>query len=216
LVFLSALHVLCGESSFFVSFNQPEVFCAQAGKMSNQVSPQNILDFWYSKEMQGRWFSSTPALDDEIRNKFEPLWRKAAAGELEGWQETPKGCLALTIVLDQFPLNMFRGKAESFSTEQQAVRIARQAIDKGYDRRLPAGRLAFLYMPLMHSENLADQDLSVRLFEAEKLESNLRFAQHHRELIRKYGRFPHRNSMLGRQSTPEEIEYLASKEAFLG
>lgn len=184
--------------------------------MSAHLTPQDILDFWYSEEMQGRWFSSTPALDDEIRNKFESLWRKAAAGELDGWQETPEGCLALAIVLDQLPLNMFRGKAESFSTEQQAVKIARHAIEKGYDRRLPAGRLAFLYMPLMHSENLADQDLSVRLFEAAKLESNLRFAQHHRELIRKYGRFPHRNSMLGRQNTPEEIEYLASKEAFLG
>jgi uncharacterized protein (DUF924 family) len=184
--------------------------------MPARITPQTILDFWYSKAMQDRWFSSTPALDDEIRSQFEALWRKAAAGELDEWKETPEGCLALAIVLDQLPLNMFRGKAESFSTEQQAVRIARQAIDKGYDRRLPAGRLAFLYMPLMHSENLADQDLSVRLFEAEKLESNLRFAQHHRELIRKYGRFPHRNGLLGRKSTPEEIEYLASRKAFLG
>ncbi|MDP3482496.1 MAG: DUF924 family protein [Sulfuricella sp.] len=137
-------------------------------------------------------------------------------GELDGWKETPEGCLALAIVLDQLPLNMFRGKAESFKTEQQAVEIAKHAIDKGYNQHLPAERLAFLYMPLMHSENLADQDLSVRLFEAAKPESNLRFAQHHRELIRKYGRFPHRNGLLGRQSTPEEIEYLASREAFLG
>ncbi len=184
--------------------------------MPAPITPQNILDFWYSKEMQGRWFSSTPALDDEIRSQFEPLWRKAAAGELDGWKETPEGCLALAIVLDQLPLNMFRGKAESFKTEQQAVEITKHAIDKSYDQRLPAERLAFLYMPLMHSENLADQDLSVRLFEAAKLESNLRFARHHRELIRKYGRFPHRNGILGRQSTPEEIEYLASREAFLG
>ena len=184
--------------------------------MSAQITPQNILDFWYSKEMQGRWFSSTPALDDEIRSQFESLWRRAAAGELDGWKETPEGCLALVIVLDQLPLNMFRGKVESFSTEQQAVEIAKHAIGKGYDQRLPAERLAFLYMPLMHSEHLADQDLSVRLFETAKLESNLRFAQHHRELIQKYGRFPHRNGILGRQSTPEEIEYLASGEAFLG
>ena len=184
--------------------------------MPARLSPQDILDFWYSAEMQGCWFSSTPALDDAIRDKFEALWRKAAAGELDGWKETPEGCLALTIVLDQLPLNMFRGQAESFSTEQQAVETAKYAIGKGYGRRLPAQRLAFLYMPLMHSENLADQELSVRLFEAAQLESNLRFAQHHRELIRKYGRFPHRNGILGRQSTPEEIEYLASKEAFLG
>lgn len=184
--------------------------------MSAQITPQNIIDFWYSKEMQSRWFSSTPELDDEIRSQFEPLWRKAAAGEFYEWEDTPEGCLALAIVLDQLPLNMFRGKAESFSTEQQAVRIAKHAIGQDYDQRLPAERLAFLYMPLMHSENLADQDLSVRLFSAAKLESNLHFAQHHRELIRKYGRFPHRNRLLGRQSTPDEIEYLASKEAFLG
>lgn len=184
--------------------------------MSAHITPQNILDFWYSAEMQGRWFASTPMLDDKIRSQFESLWRKGAARELDGWKETPEGCLALAIVLDQFPLNMFRGKAESFKTEQQAIEIAKYAIDKGFDQRLPAERLAFLYMPLMHSENLADQDLSVKLFEAAKLESNLRFAQHHRELIRKYGRFPHRNSLLGRQSTPDEIEYLASKEAFLG
>ena len=184
--------------------------------MSARITPQNILDFWYSKEMQGRWFSSTPVLDDEIRDKFESLWHKAAAGKLNAWKETPEGCLALAIVLDQFPLNMFRGKTKSFSTEQQAVETAKYAIGNGFDQRLPAERLAFLYMPLMHSENLADQDLSVRQFAAAKLESNLRFAQHHRELIRKYGRFPHRNSVLGRQSTPEEIEYLVSKEAFLG
>lgn len=184
--------------------------------MTAQLTPQHVLDFWYSKEMQGRWFSSTPALDDDIRRQFEALWLRAAAGELNGWQETPAGCLALVIVLDQLPLNMFRGTAKSFSTEQQAVEITRHAIEKGQDQRLPADRLAFLYMPLMHSESLADQDLSVQLFEAAKLESNLRFAQHHRELIRKHGRFPHRNSILGRQSTPEEIAYLASKAAFLG
>jgi uncharacterized protein (DUF924 family) len=184
--------------------------------MPTRISPQNILDFWYSEEMQGRWFSSTPALDEKIREKFESLWRKAAAGELDGWKETPEGCLALAIVLDQFPLNMFRGKAESFRTEQLAVEIAKYAIDKGHGRHLPAEHLAFLYMPLMHSESLADQDLSVRMFEAAKLESNLRFARHHRELIRKFGRFPHRNRILGRHSTPEEIEYLASREAFLG
>jgi uncharacterized protein (DUF924 family) len=184
--------------------------------MPAQITSQNILDFWYSKEMQGRWFASTPVLDQEIRDKFEALWRKAAAGELDQWKDSPEGCLALIIVLDQFPLNMYRGKAVSFKTGQQAIDVAKHAIENGFDRRLTAERLAFLYMPFMHSENLEDQDLSVRLFEAAKLESNLRFALHHRELIRKFGRFPHRNSVLGRQSTSEETEYLASSEAFLG
>lgn len=184
--------------------------------MPTQITPQNILDFWYAEEMQSRWFASTPALDAEILDKFGALWRSAAAGELDNWKETPAGCLALAIVLDQLPLNMFRGMAESFSTEQQAVETAKQAIRMGFDLRLPVERRAFLYMPLMHSESLADQELSVGLFEAAGLESNLRFARHHRELIRKFGRFPHRNRILGRQSTPEEIAYLSSREAFLG
>ncbi len=184
--------------------------------MAPRTPPQDILDFWYTPEMQSRWFASTAELDETIREKFETLWRTASEGLLERWKETPDGCLALAIVLDQFPLNMFRGKAESFSTEQQAVEVAKYAIGMGFDRRLPAERLAFLYMPLMHSERLADQDLSVSLFEAARLESHLRFALHHRELIRRFGRFPHRNPILGRQSTPEETAYLASKEAFLG
>ncbi len=184
--------------------------------MATQTTPQEILDFWYSKEMQSRWFASTPALDAEIREKFGALWRAAKEGGLGGWKETPDGCLALVIVLDQLPLNMFRGTAESFTTEQSAVEITKHAIRRGFDRQLPSERLAFLYMPLMHSENLADQELSVNLFETAKLENNLRFAQHHRELIRRFGRFPHRNRILGRESRQEEIAYLASKEAFLG
>lgn len=179
-------------------------------------TPQDILDFWYSKEMQRRWFASTPDLDTSIREKYGLLWRQAAGGELDGWKETPESCLALIIVLDQFPLNMFRGKAESFKTEQLAVATTKHAIAMGFDRQLPAERLGFLYMPLMHSENLADQDLCVSLFEAARLENNLRFARHHRELIRRFGRFPHRNHIIGRQSTQAEIEYLSSQEAFLG
>lgn len=184
--------------------------------MPGQPSPQEILEFWYAAEMRPRWFASTPELDAAIRHKYETLWRSATAGELDDWKRTPEGCLALVIVLDQFPLNMFRGQALSFSSEQQAVEATRHALAQGYPQRLPADRLSFLYMPLMHSEDLADQDLSVELFEQAGLESNLRFARHHRELIRKFGRFPHRNAILGRESTSEETAYLASKEAFLG
>ena len=180
------------------------------------VSPGDILQFWYSEPMASRWFSSTPALDAEIRAKFEPLWRAAAKGRLDDWKNRPEGCLALVIVLDQLPLNMFRGEARSFSTEQQAVDVSKLAIARGYDREIAPGRLGFLYMPLMHSESLADQDLSVKLFEQAGLEGNLRFARHHRELIRRFGCFPHRNAILGRESSREELEYLGSKEAFLG
>lgn len=181
-----------------------------------KTTPEEIIGFWYSEEMSKRWFSSTPELDTEIRNNYELLWASAAKGELDEWKNSPEGCLALVIVLDQFPLNMFRGEARSFSTEHKAIETTKYALAKGYHQTLPAEKLTFLYMPLMHSENIEDQALSVKLFGEARLENNLRFAEHHRELIRKFGRFPHRNTILGRESTAEEIEYLNSREAFLG
>lgn len=184
--------------------------------MMEKITPQDILEFWYSERMRQRWFASTPELDAEIRSKYENLWLQAANGELDGWRETPEGSLALVIALDQFPLNMFRGQPASFRTEQKAVETAKYALSQGHDQKIPGDRVAFLYMPLMHSENPDDQDLSVKLFEQANLESNLRFARHHRELIRRFGRFPHRNAILGRESSKEEIEYLNSREAFLG
>lgn len=175
-----------------------------------------LLGFWYAPEMRRCWFASTPELDAEIRSRFEPLWFRAAAGELDRWQETPEGALALAIVLDQLPLNMYRGRPESFSTEQHAVAVARQAMANGFDRRIPEDRLMFLYMPLMHSERMTDQDMSVQAFAAAGLADNLRWAEHHRGIVRRFGRFPHRNAILGRESTPEELDYLASPEAFKG
>jgi uncharacterized protein (DUF924 family) len=124
--------------------------------------------------------------------------------------------LALAIVLDQLPLNMYRGRPEAFSTEQRAVAVAKQAIAQGFDKQIPKDRLMFLYLPLMHSECLADQDRSVALFAAAGLAENLRFAEHHREIVRRFGRFPHRNAILGRASTPAELDYLASPQAFKG
>lgn len=180
------------------------------------ITPDGILDFWFSADVKPRWFSSTAELDRSIRERFEALWRQAVEGRLEAWKDTPEGCLALVIVLDQLPLNMFRGQALSFSSERQAIQVTRYALEQGYHRRIPAERLGFLFMPLMHSENLADQDLSVRLFEEAGLESNLYWVRHHRELIRRFGRFPHRNAILGRASSPEEIDYLNSKDAFKG
>lgn len=137
-------------------------------------------------------------------------------GGLNDWQNNPDGCLALVIILDQLPLNMFRGTAKSFTSEAKSRDVARRAIEQGFDQKIDAARLAFLYLPFMHSEDLADQDLSVQLFETAGLENNLHFAQHHREIVRRFGRFPHRNIILGRASTPEENDYLNSKEAFTG
>ncbi len=184
--------------------------------MTRQDDINSLLDFWFSARISKHWFASTPALDDEIRTRYATLWRHAAADELADWAETPDGVLALVIVLDQLPLNMFRGKPESFATEQQAVAVARQAIARGDDQHVPRERVMFMYLPFMHSENPADQDLSVSLFQRAGLITNLRFAEHHRGIVRRFGRFPHRNAILGRASTPEELAYLASSEAFRG
>jgi uncharacterized protein (DUF924 family) len=184
--------------------------------MADTDDPQELLEFWYSERISKRWFASTPALDDEIRVRYEALWRRGASGELDAWSDTPEGALALAIVLDQLPLNMYRGRPASFSTEQEAVAVARRAVARGDDKRLASERVAFLYMPLMHSENMDDQDLSVKLFREAGLTANLHFAEHHRGIVRRFGRFPHRNAILGRDSTPEELAYLASDTAFRG
>lgn len=180
------------------------------------LSPQAVVDFWYSERVRPLWFSSTAEFDEELRQNYGQLYRDASQGLLQDWENTSVGALALAIILDQFPLNMFRGRPESFATEAEAVRVARDAVNKGLDAQLDTEFRVFLYMPFMHSENLADQDLSVQLFGAAGLVDNLRFARHHRDIVRRFGRFPHRNAILGRQSTPQELAYLGSEEAFHG
>ena len=178
--------------------------------------PQEILDFWFSDEVRKLWFNSTPEFDALLRERFEALWTRASCGELDDWLQSAAGCLALVLVLDQFPLNMFRGQAQSFASEAQSREVARVAIDKGFDQDLDPRARAFLYMPFMHSEVLADQQLALQLFAQPGLEGNLRFARHHHGIVEKFGRFPHRNKALGRESSEPEIEYLNSKEAFTG
>jgi len=180
------------------------------------MQPQDIIDFWFAADTRKLWFDSTPEFDAELRVRFLPTWEQARDGELDDWMQTVEGCLALAVVLDQLPLNMFRGKAESFSTEARAREVARVAIDRGFDDGLEAERKAFLYLPFMHSEALEDQQLALRLFAQPGLESNLRFAHHHHDIVARFGRFPHRNAALGRDSTEAEIAYLNSKEAFTG
>jgi len=180
------------------------------------ITEEDIIEYWFSPEISKRWFSSTVQLDAEIKTKYEALWQAAARGKLEHWQKRPIGCLALVIVLDQFPLNMYRNQPESFSTEAQSIEVACLAVEKGFDQALQPEQKAFLYMPFMHSENLSDQNLSVKLFTEAGLKGNQHFAEHHREIVRRFGRFPHRNIILGRTSTSEEIEYLKSNKAFTG
>ena len=186
----------------------------------NNSTVNELLNFWYSSNVKKAWFSSTPEIDTNIRQRYESLWKHATQGELNDWMKSANGCLALIILLDQLPLNMFRGTMQSFSSEQQAVKVCYHAIKYGFDQEIiqQSGdkRIAFLYMPLMHSEKMEDQNNAVKYFEAIGLDGNIRFAKHHRGIIEKYGRFPHRNKVLRRVNTDAENEYLNSKEAFLG
>ena len=178
------------------------------------MNHSDVIKYWFSEKSRQHWFFSTPEIDDEIRQLYEQLWISAASGELNGWQDSPQGCLALIIVLDQFPLNMFRGTEKSFQTEDMAVEMALKAIKKGYDEILNTDELLFLFMPLMHSENLEHQDIQVKLFE--KYDFNDEYSKHHRDIVKRFGRFPHRNEILGRMSTMEELDYLLSDNAFKG
>jgi uncharacterized protein (DUF924 family) len=173
-----------------------------------------IIDYWFSDKNKKYWFSSTTNIDKEIKTIFEDVWSKASKGGLSEWQNSPEGALALIIVLDQLPLNMFRGESKSFQTESMALEIAITAINNGYDKKLIKDKLKFLFMPLMHSENIENQNLGVKLFK--RYGFDLQWPKHHRDLINRFGRFPHRNEILGRQSTTDEIEYLLSNRVFKG
>jgi uncharacterized protein (DUF924 family) len=177
---------------------------------------EEIIEFWFSDRVGPLRFNSTAEFDREIKDRYLTLWQRARKGELEHWKASKEGCLALVILLDQFPLHMFRGQADAFATEQLSRDVAQSAIDAGFHKQMPDAWQAFLYLPFMHSESLADQDRSVALFEAAGLQENLKWAIHHREIVRSFGRFPHRNEILGRESSDEELAYLGSDQAFLG
>jgi len=178
--------------------------------------PQEILDFWFSDEVRKLWFNSTPEFDALLHERYQDVWQQAGRGELDHWLQDAAGCLALVIILDQFPLNMFRGQALAYATEAQSRNVARTAIQRNFDRLLEVEQRAFLYMPFMHSEEMADQRRALELFAEPGLEGNLRFARHHHDIVEKFGRFPHRNEALGRDSSAAEIDYLNSQQAFTG
>lgn len=179
-------------------------------------TPEAVLEFWFSDRVRPLWFNGNPAFDQEICETFLDTYRAAAEGRLADWERSPAGALALVILLDQFPLNMFRGRPEGFATEARAREVAAAAIERGFDARLDEAQQGFLYTPFMHSENLADQDRSVELFRRAGLDEGLRWAEHHRNIVRRFGRFPHRNALLGRDSTARELDYLGGKDAFKG
>ena len=169
---------------------------------------EEVIAFWREVGPEG-WYRGDAALDQKVRARFEGLWRAARDGACADWMESAEGALALILLLDQFPRNMFRHEADAFATDGLALEISKLAIEAGFDSQIPADRRQFLYMPFMHSECRADQDMSVELFDRLGQADQLRYAIMHRDLIRRFGRFPHRNEILGRQSLPEEIEAIA-------
>ena len=169
--------------------------------------PNDILSFW-REAGRDRWYRRDDTFDTQVRARYLGLWRKAAAGELSSWQASDDGALALTIVLDQFPRNMFRDDAMTYASDPQAREVAGRAIDRGADAGIEPALLEFLYMPFMHSEQLGDQLRCVELFRGTANADNLGYAERHADIIRRFGRFPHRNRILGRATTAEEQAFL--------
>jgi uncharacterized protein (DUF924 family) len=193
-----------------------------------EPDPQVVLDFWFGDALTAppeelgahfeRWFQSGNALDQEIRERFGDWVQQAADGGLEDWRETPEGALALIIVLDQFPRNIWRGQARAFAYDSMALKLSQDLIATGQDHRLHELQRVFAYMPHQHAEDQSVQNASVRTYErllAEareeyrpRIQGALDYAREHREIVQRFGRFPHRNAILGREASPMEVAYV--------
>lgn len=191
---------------------------------AQNLSPQaeEVLEFWFGpppieislyERRRKLWFGKNPDFDRDIFDRFHLLYEQAATGDLDQWQHSPLSNLALILVLDQFPRNMFRNTPLAFATDAKAREITKVAIEQGFDQELEPVQRLFVYLPLEHSEDLNDQNRSVQLVQAlivtnPELSDCLDYAQRHQVAIEQFGRFPHRNRILGRQTTPEEAEFL--------
>ena len=175
----------------------------------NDINPADVISFWREVGPKG-WFEKDAAVDEDIRTRFLRLHETAAAGELESWEQNAEGTLALLILLDQFPRNMFRGQARAYATDPLARAIAASAIVHGFDAQVMPDMRGFFYLPFEHSEDMADQERSVALCKASGDAEALKWAEVHADIIRRFGRFPHRNPVLGRDTTPEEQAFLDS------
>ena len=178
-----------------------------------------ILDFWFGERRSAAygmsrevWFRKDEVFDAEIRTRFAGLQQCAASGRLDAWQARPGGAVALILLLDQFPRNMYRGSSAAFACDAHAQRIARNTVARGFDRGLLPVERWFIYLPFEHAENIESQRRSLQLFATLRNDAgsagNMDYARRHYEIVARFGRFPHRNDVLGRKSTPEEIEFL--------
>lgn len=167
-----------------------------------------VLDFWFAAGPK-KWFTKEDDFDAEIRTAFLPLHQQAVEGNLDDWADTAHGTLALIIVFDQFSRNLFRNSPDAFAADEKALGLSLKMIKKRQDIEFPQDVRSWIYMPFMHSENLGMQEQCIELFSAVGNEDNTRFAIIHRDIIKKYGRFPHRNAVLGRTSSAAELKFLA-------
>ena len=172
------------------------------------MTQENVLSFWLDEVGPARWYEQNETLDAEITERFGALWRKARASRLNDWAETPRGALALLILMDQFSRNMFRGEGKAFSTDSRALNLAKRAVAQGFDLEIDNPERQFFYLPYMHSEDLTDQHACVALIGERGPAGNFFHAQAHRAVIERFGRFPYRNAALERENTPDEKAYI--------
>lgn len=179
--------------------------------MDQLASPEQVLAFW-REAGPDKWFTKDEAFDQACRDRFMATYRAAARGDLNEWELTPDGALAVVLLLDQFPRNMFRGTRDVYKTDPAALLVADRAIERGYDKRVEPALRRFFYLPFMHSESLRHQDRSVAFNEDLGEADSIKWARHHRDIVARFGRFPHRNAILGRETTPEEAAFLEEND----
>jgi uncharacterized protein (DUF924 family) len=181
------------------------------------MNEKKVLDFWFGRGTSPRfkrfWFAKSIPTDRRIRERFGKAVEAAKKGRFDSWKKTSRGRLALIILLDQFSRNIYRGDKRAFTADAKALKLAQEGLRKHEDRTLHPLERIFFYMPFMHSEKKAHQEKSVELFAKLKMKENLWYAKEHQRVIDQFGRFPHRNAVLGRKSTPKELEYLAKPGA---
>jgi uncharacterized protein (DUF924 family) len=167
-----------------------------------------VLDFWFAEDSKAHWFEPSAEFDRAVRRRLAKLLARAVTGELDHWQESAEGCLALCILLDQVPRHVFRGDARAYAADDKALAVAEHAVSRGLDRQLTTDGQRFLYLPFMHSEEIANQLRALALCEAAGLHETKVYAEEHLAVVRRFGRFPHRNAIVGRETTAAEAAFL--------
>jgi uncharacterized protein (DUF924 family) len=175
---------------------------------------ESVLTFWFEELKSADWFSSKPDIDQRVKERFETTLLAAAKGELFRLRETPLGRLAEIIVLDQFSRNIYRNSPKAFENDRLALVLSQELVALKLDQEIPVTRLAFAYMPYMHSESSMIHEEALKLFNRPGLEDNYKFELLHKDIIDRFGRYPHRNTVLGRESTPAEIEFMKTHKGF--